>query len=192
MGGSCVKLLAGFFAAGLVLGVAGMWYWGGKQYGALKTYADSTKTADSIKVAQVTHFSDSVEQEVTKLQATKQKVLVKFAHDTIQADVAESLLAKALTASDSVRDLSNEVLQLKNIKLDLMSALALADSVIQAEKHRADSLQNTLDAVNNSVKLLTEKINKLHGTPTWLKVGTEIVKVGLAGYAGFKLGQSHP
>jgi len=179
------------FAAGLVMGLVGMWYVSGKQYASLKTFADSTRAADSTQVAQVHHYSDSLEMEVAQLSARKQKIITKVVADTSGIAAAESLIVAASTSRDNIDAQREEIAVLKSVNKSLFAALAISDTMFAREKQRGDSLQHTLDSVNQSVQQLTERINKLHGMPTWFKVSVEIVKIGGATYAGFQFGKRH-
>lgn len=179
------------FAVGLAIGVAAMWYWGDRQYASLKTYADSTRVADSTITARAHKYSDSLEGEVAKLQTRKQKIIVKVIADTAGVAAAESLLVAANSTSDSVKALKAEVSVLKDVNKTLWQAVAVADSQTVLERHRADTLLAKVDTLNVSVQKLTQKISALHGTPKWLRISFEALKVGGAAYAGYQIGKRH-
>jgi prophage DNA circulation protein len=179
------------FLIGLVAGVAGMAYVGSKQYGKLKTFADSIAKSDSVAKAEVHNFKDSMGTVVATLTAKKQKVIVKAIADTSGVAAAESALVVARTTADSMKDLKTANEALKAVNVNLWKALAFSDSISAVKQQVIDSLSHTVDGLNDSVQKLTQRINKLHGTPKWLSISFEVVKIGGAAYGGYELGKHH-
>lgn len=175
-----------WLGAGIVLGAAGLGLLGRHQYAALKSYADSLAVASALADGQVRRLSDSVAAVIADLGTRKQRIITKVIEDTTKA---ESLLAVAKTASDSMEAYKSEVETLKTANRSLFQALAISDSMIAAEKFRGDSLERTVSALNGSMQVLVKRINSLHGTPAIVKAGIGIAALGAAAYGGYKLGQ---
>jgi hypothetical protein len=177
---------AKWFLAGLVLGglvVGGMvLVLGNRQYAKLQAYADSVGVADSTKAAQVKKYSDSITALVSIVSVQRTKIIVRTKVDTTQV---AAVLARAKSASDSAA----QVPVLLAANRNLFQALTLSDSIIRAETRRGDSLQTVTESLNQGMQRLVGRINSLHGTPTWLKVSFEVLKIGGAGYVGWRVGR---
>lgn len=178
----------GWFVTGIVVGAGAASYAGSRAYTNLKIHADSVRVATDSSVLAAHRFSDSIKKKVDVTETKKQKIIVKAVADTAKVD---SLLAMAMTNKDTIDALKSQVELLKDVNRNLFQALALSNEQIQAERTRADSLQRAVDGLNVSVQDLARRINALHGTPKWLKIGTEVVKdVGIF-VAGVQYGRNN-
>lgn len=162
-----------------------------KQIADLKHYADSVGVVAETSYAQASHFSDSIQTLNHVLANHEGKVITVVRKDQATADSLAKVVASAHTVRDSNVALVQEVASLQQASNGLVVALKDANERAALETQRADSLQRSLDVMRTSVAAIVNKTNQLRGTPTWLRVSFEALKIGGAAYAGFKLGQHH-
>lgn len=179
------------FVVGLVIGFAAMWYISGKEYAPLKAYADSTARSSNLDKIRAHEYSDSMENLVRLLQEVKAPIVLRVHNDSAQVAAADAALKIAKTMRDSNVVLVREVEDLKSQVTDLHGIISLDFLQVMDERRRGDSLLAKIDTLNLRVQSLTQRVDAVHGTPKWLSVSFDIVKIGAAGYIGYRIGRKH-
>lgn len=179
----------GWAGIGLVAGAAGVAYAGSREYASLRQYANSVAQHSLVVDSTAHKLSDSTKILVTALSQKKTTIVTRVKKDTAAANRLDSAVRAAKTSTDSIQALVQEVVVLKSANVGLYQALAIADSISRLEHSRGDSLQTMLDSANVQVRTIAKKIDALHGTPKWLSISFEVLKIGGAAYAGYKVGQ---
>lgn len=175
--------VAGVVAGALVLGVIGR-----RQYASLRAFADSTKVAAAIDVANARHYGDSLKGVVGQLASRRTTLVVRAAADTARAD---SALRVARTATDSLAAYKVEVATLRTANRTLFEAQAVSDSIIAAQRLDVDSCGRTIETLNGRIATLVGRVDRLGGLPKWAKVSLTVGGLVAAGYGGYKVGQRH-
>jgi hypothetical protein len=182
-----LALVVAFVAGGLLgLLVRG----GDRQVRALQAYADSLRQADSTDVVAALAFAASERRRADSIQAAKVPVRVVTRRDGVTVDALRQAVQAAQTAGDSLALLVDEVATLEH-QVAAYEDLRDADSLtLLAERARGDRLELTVRDLDDSNAKLTARIQKLRPMPKLARVGLEVVKLGVVGYAGFKAGQA--
>lgn len=177
-----------WFAAGAVLGILLLGIWGRREFAGLRSYADSLRVVSARADSESQHFGDSLEAVVAGLKARKNVFVTRAMTDTAHAD---SLLRLAHTATDSLAAYKVTVETLRLATRSLFEALEVSDSIARAETLRADSCERTREALNTNIANLTRRVDRLQGLPKWARISLDLVALGGATYAGYKVGQHH-
>jgi len=174
------------FGLGAVAGIAATCWGTNRQIAAVKqAAADSTKIAIARDSA-VTHYADSLKDQVDSLQKAKRPVTIQISHDSAEAAKADSALAVAKTKDDSILAYRTENVSLKLEIVGLRKnahtdSLSLFDAMA-----RGNVLQDSLRAQTRTIVGLNTQIQQLnqHALPGWARTGFEVLRTGLAVWKG--------